>query len=190
MWNGIKVKATVLTICSRIMTVVGEHSYLTDFYKALSIATQEQWLTILRTFNTKQCGYIHQLASNVFLNSAINLSEKERIYLRQHISSIKELASRQVWLACKRLILVKKHLLIKRLMTIAIRQLSRNKNTFSFLATPIEGNDRGSSHSSGKWIRCRIIWHSESNVQRGKVWVTGHWVITADWTTCRVDKRR
>lgn len=96
---------------------------LVDFCRSIIAANYDQRLAILRHIGKEQCGFIRQIAFNVLLNDDLELISKDRQYLQRHLTSLKELASRQICYERKRLILVKKHLLIKRLARIAIGYL-------------------------------------------------------------------
>ena len=95
-----------------------------DFCRSIVAANHDQRLAILRHIGRNQCSFIRQIAYNVLLNDDLVLDAQDRQYLSRHLSSLKELASRQICFERKRLILVKKHLLIKRLASIAIGYLS------------------------------------------------------------------
>jgi hypothetical protein len=95
-----------------------------DFLKLFVLTDRSQRLALLNSITRKQCTIIRQLAYNILFNSSIDLSSAERAYLRRHSSSIKQLASKKVCLELKKTILLRKHLLIKRIAVIALKYLS------------------------------------------------------------------
>ena len=105
------------------MTAASRDSVI-DFCKTVLAVNYEQRLAVLRHISSSQCSIVRQIAYNVLLNEDVSLSDKERTYLRRHLNSVKELASRKVCAERKRLVLVKKHLLVKRLCSIALRYLT------------------------------------------------------------------
>ena len=94
-----------------------------DFVKTLVLVNHQQRLGILQNISKKQCAIIRQVAYNILFNSSINLTDKDRSYLRRHSKSVKELASRRVCLKRKTAILVKKHQLVKYLAELTLRYL-------------------------------------------------------------------
>jgi hypothetical protein len=95
-----------------------------DFLKLFALTTRSQRLALLRGITKKQCAIIRQLAYNILFNSSIDLSNSERAYLKQNSIEIKQLASRKVSLDRKKDILLRRHLLIKRMALIALKYLS------------------------------------------------------------------
>lgn len=106
------------------MTCRGQTSDVLDFMKVINITNYEQRLGILRNINKSQCGIIRQVAYNILFNKSIELSDKDKAYMKRHSSSIKTLASRKICLVKKKAVLVSKNLLIKRLAKITIAYLS------------------------------------------------------------------
>lgn len=94
-----------------------------DICTFIKTSSPEQRVNFLRGITKNQCSLIRQIAYNVLLNPNIKLSDKNRRYIKRHLVSVKELASRRICLERKRLILVKKHLLIKRLCSIVYEYL-------------------------------------------------------------------
>ena len=95
-----------------------------EFCTALVITNHEQRLALLRYIDQKQCAYLRDVAYNILLNKDINLKDSDRKYLRRHKSAIKELASRKTCIDRRRIVLVRKHLLIKRLAKLTLDYLS------------------------------------------------------------------
>ena len=93
------------------------------FCNTLKRVTPSQRIHILTHISKKQVSLARQIAYNVLINKDIALSEKDKKYFRRHLTSIKELASKKINLDRKRLILVKKHLLFKRLCIIILTYL-------------------------------------------------------------------
>ena len=106
------------------MSADSQERRIIDFCKTIIRVSYNQRLAILKDINRGQCSIIRQVAYNVLLNEAFDLSPKDRAYLNRHLNSIRELASRRVCGDRKRIILVKKHLLVKRLCSIAVKYLT------------------------------------------------------------------
>lgn len=97
---------------------------LIDFLKLFVVTNREQRLGLLRNISTEQCDLIRQAAYNILFNSSLTLSEKDKNYFKKHIGAIKRLASKRICLEKRRPILVKHHLVVKRIASIALKYLS------------------------------------------------------------------
>ena len=93
------------------------------FCNILKRLTPSQRINILTHISKKQISLVRQIAYNVLINKDIVLTEKDKKYFTRHLPSIRELASKKVTLDRKRLILVKKHLMFKRLCIIILGYL-------------------------------------------------------------------
>lgn len=101
-----------------------DQSELIAFLRLFLLTTHEQRLAILRNITKSQCAKLRQVTYNLLFNDSIELSQEDRQYLKRHSKSVKELASRRVCLARKRAIIVRKHLLIKRIAQITVDYLT------------------------------------------------------------------
>lgn len=95
-----------------------------EFCTAIVVTNHEQRLAFLRLVDKRQCAYLRDVAYNILLNKDLGLKDKDKIYLRRHKTSIKELASRKTCIDRRRVVLVRKHLLIKRLAQLTLEYLS------------------------------------------------------------------
>ena len=100
-----------------------DNSDVIDFLKLLSITSYEQRMSILRNITKKQCTIVRHLAYNLMFNDNIDISSKDRAYMKRHTSSIKELGSKKTCINRRKVLLVYKHLLIKRLALLALKYL-------------------------------------------------------------------
>ena len=94
-----------------------------EFLRLLLGTNRVQRLGVLRNITRKQCTILRHLAYNIMFNSSIELSVKDKSYLKHQINSLKILASKKVCLADKKDIFAKKHLLIKRLAQLGLKYL-------------------------------------------------------------------
>lgn len=100
-----------------------KETQVADFMNIFLITTHEQRLAILRTITKKQCAILREVAYNLLFNDSLDISPDDRQYLKRHHISIKSLASRRVCQEKKKTIVVRKHLLIRRLAEIAVNYL-------------------------------------------------------------------
>ena len=99
------------------------NSDVVDFLRLLTITSYEQRLSILERITKKQCTIIRHLAYNLMFNESIEITGKDRSYLKRHTKSIKELASKKTCAGRRKEILVAKHLLVIRLAKLALKYL-------------------------------------------------------------------
>ena len=93
------------------------------FLRILVTGTKDQRLAILRFITPQQVTIIRQVSYNILINSSIYIGIEDRDYLNRNISAVRQLASRRVELEQKREILIKRHLLVKKLAQIALDYL-------------------------------------------------------------------
>jgi len=94
-----------------------------SFLQLIVTTTKNQRLALFRNITPKQCHIIRQVAYNILINTSIQLTPKDRSYLRNSIDLLKQLASRRVEINEKREILLKRHLLVKKIAAIALQYL-------------------------------------------------------------------
>ena len=101
----------------------GDTDEVKNFLQLIVSTTRNQRLAIFRNITSKQCQIIRQVAYNILINTSLHISQKDRLYLRKSIKLLRLLASRLVDLEAKKEILIDRHLLIKRIATIALQYL-------------------------------------------------------------------
>ena len=106
------------------MSAYENNAQLTDFLKLFLVTNREQRLGLLHNISREQCDFIRQAAYNILFNSSLTLSDKDRNYFKKHIGAIKRLASKRICLEKRRPILVKHHLVVKRIASIVLKYLS------------------------------------------------------------------
>lgn len=79
---------------------------------------------LLTNLPQKQCELIRQVALNILLNTSIELSDQDKVYLRSKKKIIQLIASKKVCAAEKRSILKNNQETIKKIATITINYLS------------------------------------------------------------------
>ena len=97
-----------------------DNSEVIDFLKFLTQVSDKQRIALLSYLNSKQCKIIRQLAYNILFNSSINIASEDLLFLKKNSDYIKQIASKNICLKKKREVLVKRHLLVKRLGAIAL----------------------------------------------------------------------
>ncbi len=97
--------------------IMDNQQKLLNFARALMDTNHQQRISILQHIDKRQCGYLREIALNILLNNALAFSEKDHKYFKWRLNSLKELASKKVCIAHKRL--VKRHLLVKRMASVA-----------------------------------------------------------------------
>ena len=102
-----------------------EEAHLRNFLHRLTTAGKEERLTIIRHLSPRDCRFIRQVVYNILFNSSLDIKEKDRIYFRRNIGTLRILASRGINAAEKRLLLGKRHLLLKRLVIAALSYLEQ-----------------------------------------------------------------
>ena len=106
------------------MSAEEHNTKLIDFLKLFVVTNREQRLGLLHNISSEQCDLIRQAAYNILFNSSLILLDKDKNYFKKHIGAIKRLASKRICLEKRRPILVKHHLVVKRIATIALDYLS------------------------------------------------------------------
>ena len=94
-----------------------------DFLKLLTTTNTDQRKALLRYISRSQCTIVRHLAYNLMFNQNIEITSKDRGYLRRHTEDIKRLASKKTCIGKRKAILLRKHLLVKRLAQLALRYL-------------------------------------------------------------------
>ena len=94
-----------------------------SFLRLIVSTTRKQRLALFKNITSKQCHFIRQVAYNILINTSLQISEKDRLYLRRSIGLLKKLASRRIDLEEKKKIVLDRHLLVKRIASIALQYL-------------------------------------------------------------------
>ncbi len=74
---------------------------LINFATGLTDANHRQRISMLQHIDKRQCGYLREIALNILLNEALDLTDKDRKYFKRRVNSLKELASKKVCIARK-----------------------------------------------------------------------------------------
>ena len=91
-------------------------------------ANKQQRISYLHFADKRICKIIREVAYNILLNETIKLEDKEKKYMRRKIKDIRTLASKFTSIHDRRELLVKQHLLIKKIAKITLRHLATLKN--------------------------------------------------------------
>ena len=85
----------------------------------------QQRQSFLSQIRRNQCKHVQQAATNILLNSNIDLSKVDREYFRKKKQALRRLASKSVCLDDKRSLLPKNSGLVRRIMIIIVNYLAK-----------------------------------------------------------------
>lgn len=89
---------------------------------------KQQSRSFLAGISRGQCNLIRIASYNLLMNSSVQMSDVDRIYLRRHSAAIRKLASRRLCLSDKKDILVKKAPLIRRILQTMSSYITQEQN--------------------------------------------------------------
>ena len=103
-------------------------SNIKNFCITILTVNHKQRKSILELITVEQCGFLKEISLNILLNSELELTEKERKYLRHRLGYVKQLASHSICFEEKKDIAAGYNSLIKKLCIIVLRYLQKQEN--------------------------------------------------------------